>query len=159
MRAPTILGGTIEEPPTHQAERGTAVAAILRRRAAAGGLWIEATGPSMGAAIPDGARVLVVPAARPRRGEVWAFCETDGTIVVHRFRRRVGRRLRFQGDATPLVDDVVDSVMLVGLVRQVSVGGRTRHLGRGAHLVSRVRLDLASARRRLRRLTMGRADR
>ena len=47
---------------------------LLRRRAEVGTLWIDTIGNSMGRAIPAGARVRVVAASRPRRGEVWAMC-------------------------------------------------------------------------------------
>src|SRR5439155_10855322 len=67
--------------------RGEAVAAALRARVAARSLWLDVSGPSMGRAILSGTRVLVVEADCPRWGEIWAFCDAGGAIVVHRFRR------------------------------------------------------------------------
>jgi hypothetical protein len=70
----------------------------------------------MGWSIPDATKVLVEPAPSPRRGEVWAFCDDRGEIVVHRCRGRVGELLRFQGDTRVRPDPVVVDEQLIGRV-------------------------------------------
>ena len=59
------------------------VTRLLRRLAEAGTLWIDTVGNSIG----RGTRrcsMRVVPASRPRRGEVSAMCDEDGRVIVHR---------------------------------------------------------------------------
>jgi hypothetical protein len=128
------------------------VAAVLRRDVSARPRWIDVAGPSMAPAIPAGARVCVVGARRPRRGEIWAFCLLDATVVVHRYRRTTGSGLQFQGDASPWPDDPIDVALLIGRVTAVDCGGRTRRLDRWWVLGrDRARLDVAAIGRRLRR--------
>ena len=106
----------------------------------------------MGPAIPAGARVRVVEAASPRRGEIWAFCLPDATVVVHRYRRVRDGRLQFQGDASPWPDELVATDALIGRVAAVDDGGTTRRIDRWWILgLDRARLDLAALVRRMRR--------
>jgi SOS-response transcriptional repressor LexA len=113
-------------------------------------LAIDVSGPSMGPAIPSGARVLVVARGRPRRGEIWAFVLDDGSLVVHRFRRRRAGGLWFQGDENTAVDRPVAPEMLVGRVVATEIEGRRTTVGAGARLRGRLQLDLDSVRRRVR---------
>ena len=105
------------------------IARLLRRRAEAGTLWIDTIGNSMGRAIPDGARVRVVAAARPRRGEVWAMCSDDGRVIVHRALGVVDGRWWLQGDANRSPDRPVGLDRLIGRVDEIDVAGRRRRLG------------------------------
>ena len=102
---------------------------LLRRRAESGTLWIDAVGSSMGRAIPDGARVHVVAAARPRRGEVWAMCDDGGRVIVHRVLGLVDGQWWFRGDANSSPDLPVELDRLIGRVDEVEVAGRLRLLG------------------------------
>ena len=107
-------------------------------RLAGGPLWLDVAGTSMGWSIPDGARVRVVAADRPRSGQVWAFCAPEGAIVVHRA-RRVGRDgTVFQGDACVAADPPAAADRLVGRVIEVSVAGGTLRWGRWAGALQRV---------------------
>ena len=123
---------------------------LLRRRAESGMLWIDTTGNSMGKAIPDGARVRIVPAARPRRGEVWAMCNDESRVVVHRALGVVDGRWWLQGDANPIPDPPVGLDRLIGRVDEIEVAGRRRRLGASRWLIGRARLDVAAIARRVR---------
>ena len=123
---------------------------LLRRRAESGTLWIDTAGNSMGRAIPDGARVRVVAAARPRRGEVWAMCNDDSRVIVHRALGVVDGRWWLQGDANRSPDPPVGLDRLIGRVDEIEVAGHRRRLGASKWLIGRARLDVAAARRRVR---------
>ena len=103
-------------------------ASLLRRRAATEPIWIEVSGMSMGRRLP-GERVLVAAGRNPRPGEVWAFVDDDGHVVVHRLNRHVGGRSWLQGDANPSSDVPVRADRLIGRVASVDVNGRIRSLG------------------------------
>jgi hypothetical protein len=124
---------------------------LLRRRAETATLWIDAGGSSMGRAIPDRSRVRVVAASRPRRGEVWAMCDDEGRVIVHRALGVVGGQWWFQGDANRSPDLPVEPDRLIGRVVEVDVGGRRRPLGPWRRVVARARLDLAATSKRVRR--------
>lgn len=117
MRAPVRL-----EPTTR--------AQLLRRAAARGRLWVPAHGASMGWTVPTGSSVLVQAAPRPRRGEVWAYCGSDGGVVVHRYRRRLPAGHRLQGDTCVAPDAPVGDALLIGRVVAVRGRGRARRLTR-----------------------------
>ena len=125
------------------------VTRLLRRRAEAGTLWIDTVGNSMGRAVPAGARVRIVAASRPRRGEVWAMCDDDGRVIVHRVLGSVGDRWWLQGDANRSPDRPVGFDRLIGRVDEVEVAGRRRRLGAPRRLTGRARLDLAAVRKRV----------
>jgi hypothetical protein len=124
------------------------VAAVLRRRLEGGGRWIGVDGRSMGAGIPGGAKVLVERRQRPRRGEIWAFCLPNGSVVVHRYRRMIDGRHCFQGDANRWADEPVDAALLIGRVTTVDAGGRIRRIGLARTAAGRARLDWGTFRRR-----------
>jgi hypothetical protein len=129
-----------------------AKAAVLRRGAAARPMEIRVTGSSMGAAIPTGARVAVIAACRPRRGEVWAFVSEAGQVVVHRFRRRRDGVLWFQGDGNDRIDRPVTPEMLIGRVASLEVAGRRTKLGTRARVRGRLMLDVTALARRVDRI-------
>lgn len=122
---------------------------LLRRRAEVGTLWIDTIGNSMGQAVPAGARVRVAAASTPRRGEVWAICDDDGRIIVHRVLGQAGERWWLQGDANRSPDQPVRLDRLIGRVDAVEVAGRRRRLGPADRRIARVRLDLAAIWKRL----------
>jgi len=111
----------------------------------------------MGRTIRTDSEVLVAPSAEPRFGEVWAFCNADGTLVVHRFLRHRRGAFYFQGDAH-WPDPPVPRGRLVGRVVRVRQGGRERPLGRSDRLTGGVRLVVRGRARALaRRLGLRRA--
>lgn len=128
------------------------MASVLRRRVAAAPQWFDVDGPSMGDTIPSGSRVLVAAAARPRRGEIWAFCLPAGNLVVHRYRRLVDGRHCFQGDAMRWADEPVPAELLVGRVQAVETQGAQRTIGTREALRGRLRLDVEAVTRRVRAL-------
>lgn len=97
-----------------------ATASVLRQRTREGGIWIDVDGTSMSPTIRPPARVLVVAAERPRPGEIWAFVDDGGAIVVHRFlRRRRSGSLLLRGDGMGADDGFVLATHLVGRVEHV----------------------------------------
>lgn len=108
--------------------RPETTASLLRAAARAGDLWLPVSGMSMGGSIRSGSRVRVVPAHRPRRGEIWAFCGESGAVVVHRFRRCRNDRYLFRGDALPVDDHPVAAERLVGRVVEVERAGQRSRL-------------------------------
>jgi hypothetical protein len=95
------------------------IASVLRKTVEARPLWIDVRGRSMGRSIRDGSKVRVEMATRPRRSEVWAFCDRDGNIVVHRCRGERSGAYRFQGDARVRADELISSAQLIGRVVQL----------------------------------------
>ena len=83
----------------------------------------------MGRAIPTGSSVLVAEKSLPRRGQVWAYCEQSGDVVVHRYRRRTDRGHVLQGDTRARTDAPVPDEQLIGRVTAVRLGGRVRSVG------------------------------
>jgi hypothetical protein len=131
-------------------------ARLLRRAASQAPLWIVAHGSSMGRTIPSGSSVLVVQSSMPRRGEVWAFCDSSGTVVVHRYQRRAGADHVFQGDTHAVVDAPVGDAQLIGRVSAVRRDGRVRTLGWTDRVLDecrRVRRSIAARIARARRRT------
>ena len=116
-----------------------ATAAMLRRMAEVGPLWVDVRGSSMGRSIPDGTRVRVEPGRHPRRGEVWVFCDESGVVLVHRARGEApGDGYRFQGDTRVRADAVVRPARLVGRVVEVSPHRARLRWGRAAAATQRV---------------------
>jgi len=105
------------------------LARLLRERASREGVWLDVAGDSMGRALPGGSRVLVRAAGKPPRlGQVWAFCDVGGEIMVHRYlRRRAGRHV-FGGDANTFTDPAVPPERLIGRVIEVERGTRRQAL-------------------------------
>ena len=98
-----------------------ASARLLRRRLEQGPLWMPVDGTSMGRTIRAGSQVLLVSAAAPRTGEIWAFYSDAGVLVMHRCLGRAAGGLRFQGDAH-FEDPAVRPGALVGrAVRTVGI--------------------------------------
>jgi phage repressor protein C with HTH and peptisase S24 domain len=107
----------------------TVKARLLRQAAANAPLWIEARGDSMGRTIPTGASVLVAEDATPRRGQLWAYCDEAGRVVVHRYRRHTGAGHVLQGDTRVHPDAPVQDGRLIGRVTAVRRRGRVRAVG------------------------------
>gem|GEM_PF-6662712 len=77
----------------------------------------------MGRTIRAGDEVLIEPANKPRLGEVWAFCDEEAAIVVHRYVIQTSKGFWFQGDASGALDRPVPPEYLVGRVVAVVRGG------------------------------------
>ena len=107
---------TVTSEPHPPGTAPETTASVLRKAAAIRPLWIDVRGASMGRSIDDGSRVRIEAGDRPRRSEVWAFCDRDGQIVVHRFRGEQVGAFRFQGDARAHADALVTSAQLIGRV-------------------------------------------
>jgi hypothetical protein len=114
-----------DEPPAWVLTK----AALLARRAGDAPLWVPVRGSSMGRSIRPGWEVRVVPADRPRRFEIWAYCNQRGALVVHRYRRRQRGVHRLVADVRLRPDPTVRNGQLVGRVTAVRRDGRTRRLG------------------------------
>lgn len=122
----------VVEPPVNCATptlHPSTMAAALREASARGPLTLPTGGHSMGRLIADDARVTIRPSARPRRGEVWAFCLPGGRVVVHRCRGRRPGGWLFQGDRRAIPDPVVPGHHLVGRVVAVEKDGQRKRLG------------------------------
>jgi hypothetical protein len=87
----------------------------------------------MGHTITSGNEVLVVAVARPRWGQIWAFCNDRGEIVVHRYLLERRGLARFRGDAVRAPDRLVHPDRLIGRVVKVRRGNREIDLRRSRH--------------------------
>jgi hypothetical protein len=125
----------------------TSKARLLREAAACEPLWIVAHGASMGRTIPSGSSVRVAGAAAPRRGQVWAYVDGSGAVVVHRYRRRSATGHVLQGDTSSHSDAPVPTDQLIGRVTAVRSAGRLRSVGS----FDRLRFEYRRVARRLRR--------
>jgi len=94
----------------------------------------------MGRTIVAGSRVLLDAPPAPRFGEIWAWSNDDGEVVVHRCLGRSGDRYRFQGDARKELDPPVRPAQIIGRVVAVEHGGRTRPIGRRDRSLGTARL-------------------
>jgi hypothetical protein len=95
------------------------LASALRARVASGSHWLEVEGSSMGSTIRSGSRVEIVASAPPRRGEVWAYCDRHGRVVVHRFIGAGHGTYRFAGDGPARSDPSVPPSWAIGRVTAV----------------------------------------
>ncbi|MEM9037949.1 MAG: S24/S26 family peptidase [Actinomycetota bacterium] len=118
---------------------------VLRRRARQHGLTLPTTGTSMLPHLPAGRTVTVDPDRPVRFGDVVAFVDDHGNVVVHRLVRRTDGRLRCLGDNRRTFDPPVPDSRLVGHVDEPR-----RVLGHGVHTMTTALRTLArKARRRL----------
>jgi hypothetical protein len=127
-------------------------ARLLREKLTEQALWLDVYGGSMGQSIRGGTRVRVSASAAPRRGEVWAFCNDRGEIVVHRARGAAPGGFRFQGDTCVRADAPVPADRLIGRAIAIDPHRRAWRWGPAAGAVQRVpRLAVAWLARRLER--------
>jgi len=125
----------------------TTIARLLRQRAATGPeLWLAVEGRSMWPTIRPPARVQLAAAPRPRVGEVWAFVDPGGAIVVHRCDRRTGAGYVFRGDGLRRADPWVPAERVVGRVVAVVDGRGIRAMGDADRVTGLGRLLLARLR-------------
>jgi hypothetical protein len=123
------------------------VARLLRTAARNDPIELSATGTSMGWSIRDGSIVVVEEARAPRRGEVWAFCDDAGRVVVHRVRHSGVDVVVLQGDRAVHPDAPVSTGRLIGRVRDVRCPSRPVprvRWGRVAGAVQRVPREVSA---------------
>ncbi|MEQ8840148.1 MAG: S24/S26 family peptidase [Acidimicrobiales bacterium] len=126
-----------------------AIAALLRRRLSHAAVEIPVAGTSMSGVIASGSTVVLSPATHPRCGEIWAFVDDDGGVVVHRVREYDGSSVTARGTGNRVDDDPVPASRLVGRVVESHWSGQRRRFGS----VDRVRAAVTlRTRRRVRRL-------
>ena len=94
----------------------SALASVLRARAARDGISVQVEGSSMGHSISGGGEVRVLVSRNPRRGEIWCYVDDRGTPVVHRVRAVRDQMVVFRGDANRSDDHPVPLDRLVGRV-------------------------------------------
>lgn len=104
----------------------------------------------MGRTIRTDSEILVSASDEPRFGEVWAYCNPDGMLVVHRFVRQQQGLFYFQGDAH-WPDPPVPRDLLVGRVLRVRHRGSERRLGTRDRVTGGTRLVLLGRARALAR--------
>jgi hypothetical protein len=122
--------------PTTRGAGPDVVARLLRARLHGGQeLWLAVEGRSMWPTIRPPARVRLVRAEDPRRGEVWAYVDAGEAVVVHRCERRAGPGYVFRGDGLPGPDPWVPDARLVGHVVAVEDPTGRRSLGRRDRIV------------------------
>jgi hypothetical protein len=89
---------------------------------------------------------------------VWAACDDDGQVVVHRVRAVRADAVVLQGDRRVRPDAPFPSGRLVGRVRAVEVDGRRLarlRWGRGAGALQRLPRSLVATIARARRTSAG----
>jgi Peptidase S24-like len=125
--------------------------ASLLRASARDGLWLSVDGISMLPTISAASQVRVqLQDHPPRIGEIWAFCNVDGAVFVHRYRHRgEGGALLFQGDNVRRRDEPVHNTRLIGKVTHVRRDGETQQLTFRGRLAWIVRQGIRKIRRRL----------
>lgn len=95
---------------------------------------------------PSPGAVQLAAAARPRTGEVWAFVDAGGAIVVHRCDRRAGAGYLFRGDGLRRADPWVPAERVVARVVAVVDGRGVRPMGGADRVTGLGRLLLARLR-------------
>jgi hypothetical protein len=144
---------TADDRETTRSGSPAVTARLLRR-------WVEREaearlpvgGTSMAPTIGQPGEVLLVPASRPRRGEVWAFGAASGEVLVHRCRGTgPAGSYRFRGDALITDDTPVPADRLVGRVRRARDARGERSFGVVERVVVAARRLPGAVGRRIRR--------
>jgi hypothetical protein len=108
------------------------VTEVLREQIDAGApTWLPIHGRSMRPLLASGTRILVVPAARIRFGDLLAY-ECAGTIVCHRVIGRQGAVLLTRADHRGAGAERVRPEQIVGVVVVLERRGSVVHLTRPA---------------------------
>jgi hypothetical protein len=102
----------------------------------------------MGWTIPPGSSVHLVPSARPRRGQLWAYCDDTGAVVVHRYEYSADAGHVLRGDASRQYDRPVGDERIIGRVAAVRRGDRVPRVGSGFRLRGVLQRARRSARSR-----------
>jgi hypothetical protein len=132
------------------------VTEIVRERIDAGEpTWLPVRGRSMRPLLASGSRILVVPAARVRFGDLVAY-ECEGIVVCHRMIGRRGAHLLIRADHRGAGPEHVRPAQILGVVTALERDGAVVDLTRPtprAQAAVKAALSLggaalASARRR-----------
>lgn len=133
-----MSGGAGTSPsPGAQAPRGPASPELELFRVLASRRPVESElrGPSMGRAIPSGARIRIAPAPRGaafERGQVVAFV-AGSRVIVHRIaylgRGRAARYLITHGDGNWMCDPPIEADAVAGVVDEHYAEGAWRPVG------------------------------
>lgn len=95
-------------------------------------LRFKAGGHSMAPLIRDGDVVTISPlSARPRIGDVVAYLDVGGRLVVHRVAARRGELYEIRADGLDDSSDLVAADHVLGVVTRVERRGRDVRLGLG----------------------------
>ena len=100
----------------------------------------------MGRTIRAGSSVQIVAGDTPRFGEIWAFCNPEGSVVVHRYLGGDGGGYRFQGDASG-ADLPASPELIIGRVAAVERRGVVRTVRRSDRWIGGARLRALNAAR------------
>ena len=105
----------------------------------------------------DSGSVVEIHAARaPRVGEIWAFTDDSGNLVVHRVRHLRGDTVIARGSGNTLDDEPVEHQRLIGRVISATAGARTRRYGTLDRRRAAIEFSTRSVVRRLRRSVLRR---
>jgi len=108
------------------------VTEILRERIDAGEpTWLPVRGRSMRPLLTSGSRILVMPAARVRFGDLLAY-ECEGTVVCHRVIGRRGAHLMTRADHRGSGPEHVQLAQILGVVTALERDGAVVDLTRPA---------------------------
>jgi len=107
-----------------------AVAALLRRRVGESGLTVPVAGSSMAGTIESGSLAMIAPSDSPRPGQVWAFVDGSGRLVVHRIRTISADAVTHRGVGNSRDDQPVGRSRMVGRVVSSTSDGHTTKFGK-----------------------------
>lgn len=125
------------------------MAGLLRKRVAESGLDLPVTGSSMTGVIESGSTVSIVSARRPHRGQVWAFVDDNGRIIVHRIRSIEADTVTHRGVGNSHDDRPVERSRMIGRVISSNSYGRSRNFGTADAIVANITFGSRSLARRL----------
>jgi hypothetical protein len=125
-------------------------ASLLRSRLVDGSITMPVAGSSMRGVIASGSTVHLVAAETPRPGEVWAFADDLGRILVHRVRHVDAETITGRGSGNDFDDEPVPWSRLIGRVVAAEGGRRVRRFGRVDQVRAQLLFAMRSAGRRLR---------
>ena len=123
--------------------------ALLRSRLERGPIELAVDGSSMGATISPSSTVTVVADSTPRPGQIWALADSEGSLVVHRYKKRASGAMVFRGDGNRSDDAPVFPDMLIGRVVAATTDDRTIRFGWADRLRALARHGLDALSRRL----------
>lgn len=138
--------GTAGENPD---EAPDPTVSLLRSRLERGPIDLAVDGSSMGGTISAGSTVTVVAGTIPRPGQIWALADAEGSLVVHRYKKRADGAMVFRGDGNPGDDAPVYPNMLIGRVVAAHTDGRTQRFGLLDRLRAFVRHGIDALARRM----------
>jgi len=129
-----------------------ATARLLRRRVETGSIELRVSGSSMSGVIESGSTVVVEAGPVPRPGEIWAFANDEGVIVVHWVRHVDEFHVIGRGTGNQFDDGPVPIENAVGRVRRLTrPDGSHKQFGIIDRLAAQARFKMRQMAVRLRR--------